>query len=307
MVDVSLGKVSTLHALPAPGIKSLLDAGCEVCYGFFWTDAQAIIVNFNDTVTRKDLDALPHLKLVAVLGTGTDGIDKEACRERGIAVTNTPDIVAESVADLAWGLLLASSRRIVEGHELVHSGEWIGAKPTQLLGHDVFHKVLGIVGMGQIGKAVVRRASGFNMRVVYHSRTVIEEFAFQCATLEELMLMSDYLVVCLPLTNQTRGLIGSEQISWMKPGSYLINVGRGGIVDEVALSKAILDEKIAGAALDVYDGEPSVRDEILSNYRIVCTPHIGSATVETRDAMVALCCRNIISVLSGHGALTPVT
>ena len=264
----------------------------------------AIVCLLTDAIDTAVLDAAgPQLKVVANVAVGYNNIDVAACRARGIAVTNTPDVLTESTADLTWALLLAVARRVAEGDAYVRSGSWPGWTPTQMLGTDVSGKVLGIVGMGRIGQAVAHRAAGFKMRVCYHSRTahVPDRLAapWERRGLADLLHETDFLSLHVPLTGETRHLIGPEQLALMKPTAFLINTSRGPVVDETALVTALLQQRLAGAGLDVFEQEPAIHPGLRTLRQVVLLPHLGSATLATRVRMGMICLENIEAVFGG--------
>jgi glyoxylate reductase len=251
------------------------------------------------------------LKVVANIEVGYNNIDVAACTARGVMVTNTPGVLDDSTADLAWTLMLGAARRITEVERRVRNGEWTGWRLKQWLGTDVHHATLGIVGMGRIGQAVARRAAGFGMRILYHNRSrrpdAERTTGAQYAPFDELLRESDYVVLLTPLTEETRNLMGEREFSLMKPTAVFVNVSRGGTVDEAALYRALVDKQIWAAGLDVFQQEPVPLDNpLLSLPNVVALPHIGSATYQTRLEMARLAAANIAAVLSGEEPVTPV-
>jgi len=239
-------------------------------------------------------------------------VDVRVCAARGIVVTNTPDVLTEATADLAWALILATVRRLPQAKRSLRAGEFHGWGFWDYLGGDLSGATLGIFGMGRIGRAVAKRAGGFGMRVVYHGRTPLpaDEEARLGATsvsLDELISTADVLTLHAPLTPDTRHAIGRDALRRMKPGSYLINTARGPLVDEAALADALRDGPLAGAGLDVYEREPEVTPALLDLPNVVLLPHIGSATHDTRTRMAMLAARNVHAVLRGRPPLTPVS
>jgi glyoxylate reductase len=272
---------------------------------------QGMLVSVTERVDQDLLDAAPSLRVVAQYGVGYDNVDVEACTRRGVVVCNTPGVLAETTADLTWSLILTVGRRIGEAVDYVRQGRWVGWSPRILLGADVHHRTLGIVGLGAIGWQVARRALGFDMRVLYYSAHRHPELEAQApltyVDLETLLRQSDFVSVHAALTPATRHMFSSPQFQLMKPSAYLVNVARGGLVDQHALLEACRDGQIAGAALDVTDPEPmSVDDEFLRLPNVVVVPHIGSSTVATRIRMGTLASDNIVAVLSGAAPPTPV-
>jgi glyoxylate reductase len=267
---------------------------------------QGLITVLTTSVDRALLDAAPDLKVVANIAVGYNNIDVSAARERGVVVTNTPDVLTESSADFTWALILGITRRLGEGERLVRRGGWKGWALDFMLGMELGGKQLGIVGMGRIGRAVAARAGVFGMRVVYTSRTPQEIATAEPMALDRLLATSDVVSLHCPLTADTRHLIDQPALARMKRSAYLINTSRGPVVDEGALAWALKNRMIAGAALDVYEHEPQVHADLLAFENVLLAPHLGSATTETRTAMADLAVRNCIAVLSGQPPLTPV-
>ena len=263
------------------------------------------------TVTDKiDADMLkragPQLKLIASFGTGVDHIDLDAAKARGITVTNTPGVLTEDTADVAMALILAVPRRIAEGDMRARSGDWTGWSPTGMLGHRINGKRLGIIGMGQIGQAIARRARGFGMSIHYHNRNPVhpateEELeATYWADLDEMLRRMDIVSVNCPSTGATEGLLSAERLALMPSHAYLVNTARGEIVDEAALADILKAGGLAGAGLDVYQNEPQIPDVLRELKNVVLLPHIGSATIEGRHAMGDKVIINIQTFLDGH-------
>ncbi len=269
-------------------------------------EAEAAICTLTETIDGDVLAAAPQLKILANCAVGYNNIDIRSARARGVVVTNTPDVLTDTTADLTWTLILAVARRVVEGDAMVRSSQWSGWAPTQLLGADVAGQTLGIIGMGRIGQAVAARAAGFNMPVLYHSRTPLRSMPpnthWTARPLRELLAESDFVCLHAPLSPETRHLIGREEFRLMKPTSFLINTARGPIVDEEALVEALREGSLAGAGLDVYEREPAVHPGLLSLKQVVLLPHLGSATLRTRVRMGMICVENIEAVLAGRPA-----
>jgi glyoxylate reductase len=265
-----------------------------------------LIALLTDQVDRAVIEAGTDLKVVAAVAVGYNNIDVAAARERGIVVTNTPDVLSEASADLTWALILGITRRIVEGDRLVRSGGWKGWALDFMLGTDLRGKQLGIVGFGRIGQAVATRAAAFGMRVAYQSRRAQGPPEFKAMAFDQLLATSDVLSLHCPLSAETHHLIDQTALARMKRSAYLINTARGSVVDETALVWALKNRMISGAALDVYEEEPKVHPDLLKLENVVLAPHLGSATTETRTAMADLAVRNTIAVLSGEPAITPV-
>jgi glyoxylate reductase len=288
-----------LDTLPSP---SALRAGLG--------QADAAIVTLGDRIDAATIQAATRLKILANYAVGYNNIDLAAAQERGLIVTNTPDVLTDATADLTWALLLATARRIVEGDALVRSGRWTGWSPTQLLGADVSGKVLGIIGMGRIGQAVAQRATGFRMTVLYHQRHPLDAAShpreWEYRSLHNLLAESDIVTIHVPLTPDTRHLIGARELGLMKPTAFLINTARGPIVDEGALVEALANRTIAGAGLDVYEEEPALHQTLARLQQVVLLPHIGSATLQARVSMGLICVDNILAILDGRPALNRI-
>lgn len=267
-------------------------------------DVDALICPLSDRVDEGLLARAPRLRVVANLGVGVDNVDLEAATRRGVLVTNTPEVLTETTADLAWALLMAAARRIVEADRDLRAHGfpgWTFLPPH--MGVDVYGATLGVVGLGRIGQAVARRAKGFGMRILYHSRTQkpkANELRAHYVPLDELLGESDFVVLCVPLTPKTQHLIGERELSLMKKDAILVNISRGPVVEEEALVLALKEGRIRGAALDVFEREPLVHPELLAMKNVVLTPHIGSATSSTRRKMAELAARAVIDVLAGR-------
>lgn len=266
--------------------------------------ADGLISMLSDKIDREIIAAAPRLRIIANYAVGYNNIDLGAARERGIFVTNTPGVLTETTADLTWALILAAARRLPEGERLARSGKWTGWAPTQLLGGDVFGKTLGIIGMGRIGQSVARRAIGFEMRVVYHSRrrlSLREEKRLRLSflPLPDLLKESDVVSLHLPLTEESHHLIDRKAFQRMKPTAFLINTARGPIVDEKALIEALRKKKIRGAGLDVFEEEPTIPPALRERKEVVLLPHLGSASLETRIRMGRIVLDNLVAALNG--------
>jgi glyoxylate reductase len=281
LVDVDIASLSTLESPRA--------------------DVEALVVA-NEPIP---LELLPGLKLVANFGVGIDRIDLQACAARGVAVTNTPGVLDAATADLTLALMLAVRRRLVEGDRLVRDGAWRGSWADGFLGRDLAGATLGIIGLGRIGSAVARRAAAFDMRIVYTQRTRLEGGA-EFRDLDALLQESDIVTIHAPRTPATEGLLDRRRLGLMRDGSTLVNTARGEIVDEDALVEELVTGRIS-AGLDVFAHEPTVPGALLELPNVVLTPHIGSATVETRAAMTRLVVDNILALQRGDRLLTPVT
>ncbi|HXG04940.1 MAG TPA: D-glycerate dehydrogenase [Candidatus Binatia bacterium] len=271
-----------------------------------------LICQIITTVDEEVLASTPTLKVVANVAVGYNNIDVAAARRRGIVVTNTPDVLTETTADFAWALLMAVARRVVEADHYARSGQWKAWKWDLLWGADVHGKTLGIVGFGRIGRAVARRAGGFNMRVLYAdavrcSPELERELRAEFVPLERLLAESDFVSLHTPLLPETRHLIDEAALRRMKRTAILVNAARGPIVDEAALVRALTEGWIAGAGLDVFEDEPKIHPGLLPLRNVVLAPHIASASRETRLAMAELAVRNCVAVLEGRPPITPVS
>ena len=302
-------RVLITRHLPFPALERLEAAGHELTV---WpgemppepaklrelaADADALLCLLTDRIDEQLLDAAPGLKAIAVLAVGTDNVDLEACRRRGIPVGNTPGVLTEATADLAFALLLAAARRLPQAAAAIPRNEWRTWEPARWLGAEVHGATLGIVGFGRIGQAVARRAGGFGMRVLNTKTT----------PLSELLAASDFVSLHVPLTPETRHLIDAQALARMKPTAILINTSRGPVVDQEALAEALDDNEIAGAALDVTDPEPLPRDDpLLKAPNLLVVPHIGSATTATRERMADLAVDNLLAALADKPMPHPV-
>jgi glyoxylate reductase len=268
-------------------------------------DKDAVVALLTDAIDRSVIDAAPALKVIANVAVGFNNIDVAYATSRGIVVTNTPDVLTESVADFTWSLILAITRRLAEGERLVRRGEWKGWALDLLLGTELRGKQLGLVGVGRIGCAVAARAPAFGMQVAYTSRREIDGIG-EAMSLDRLLLTSDVVSLHVPLTAETRHLIDKRALTRMKRSAYLINTARGPVVDEEALAWALQQHLLAGAALDVYEHEPAVHPDLLRLENVLLVPHLASGTTETRTAMADLAVENVLAVLAGRPPLTPV-
>lgn len=266
-------------------------------------DKAGLVCVLTDAITAEVMEAAPQLKVIANIAVGYDNIDIAAARRRGIVVTNTPDVLTEATADLAWALILDVTRRISEGDRLVRRGGWKGWALDFMLGTELRGKRLGVVGYGRIGRAVAARARAAGMFITYWDPV----FGGESVPLDRLLELSDVVTLHCPLTPDTRHLIDRRAFARMKRSAYLVNTSRGPVVDEAALVWALSNRMIAGAALDVYEDEPHVHPGLLALENVVLAPHLGSATTETRTAMADLAVRNAVAVLTGQPAITPVT
>src|SRR3954447_24899949 len=265
----------------------------------------ALVCLLTDAIDRTVIDAAPALKAIANVAVGYNNIDVAYARSRGIAVTNTPDVLTESVADFTWAMILAITRRLSEGERLVRRGEWKGWALDQLLGMELRGKQLGLVGVGRIGRAVAARAGAFGMRVAYTTRSEATGVG-EAMQLDRLLLTSDVVSLHVPLTPETTHLIDKRALTRMKRSAYLINAARGPVVDEEALAWALQQHLLAGAALDVYEHEPAVHPDLMKLENVLLVPHLASGTTETRTAMADLAIENVVAVLGGRPPITPV-
>ena len=257
-------------------------------------EAEGLLCLLTDKIDAGLIESCEKLKAISNYAVGVDNVDIEAASKRGIPVGFTPDVLTEATADATFALMLASARRVVEGDEIVRAGRWLTWEPTLLLGQDVHGKVLGIVGMGRIGKAVARRAEGFGMEVIQHSWSSGIE-------LDELLERADFVTLHAPLTDESRGMIGEAQLKKMKQSAVLVNTSRGGLVDSGALTRALADGWIAGAALDVADPEPIPKGHpLLDAPNLILNPHTASASIEARTAMAELAVDNLLAGLAGE-------
>jgi gluconate 2-dehydrogenase len=265
-----------------------------------------------ERITADLLAACPDLRAVCTMSVGYNHIDLAACTARGVLVTNTPDVLTETTADFGFALLMATARRMSEGERLLREGGWKSWAWDFLAGSEVHGTTLGILGMGRIGQAIARRGRlGFGMKVVYHNRSrlaadVEAELGASYLGKDELLRQADHLILVLPYSAEAHHCIGAPEIALMKPTATLINIARGGIVDEDALADALRDKRIAAAGLDVFEGEPQVNPALLNLPNIVLTPHIASATLPTRNAMAMLAADNLIAALTGRRPPTPL-
>jgi len=268
-------------------------------------DREGLLSMITDRLDQELLDRAPCLKMIANCAVGYDNIDLQAGSARGIPVSNTPGVLTEATADLAFALILATARRVVEGDRRTRTGQFKFFAPFLFLGTEVNGKTLGIVGLGRIGKAVARRARGFDMRVVYHDSRRIEAseekaLDVQYSDLKALLSEADFISLHVPLSPETRHLIGPQELRSMKSTAYLINTSRGPVVDEAALVEALREKRISGAGLDVYEHEPALAPGLTELENVVLLPHVGSATVETRTNMARLAAENLLAGLRGE-------
>lgn len=309
-----IAKIATIRPLPADILQLLrqngdvIDNQAGVAFDnagliAHIADADAVLVSALDRVDAEVIAACPKLRVIANIGVGYNNIDVPACSARGIMVTNTPGSVDDATADLAFGLMLATARRLVETDRFVRSGQW-SAGVMPMMGLDIHHRVLGIVGLGRIGKAIARRARGFDMDIRYCNRKPLataeeDDLQVRYQELPELLRESDFVLLQVPYAADTHHLIGAAELASMKKSAILINTARGGVVDDAALIEALKNRTIAGAGLDVFENEPKLHPGYLELDNVVLAPHIGSATAATRHAMAMQAARNLVAALSG--------
>ena len=267
---------------------------------------QAIVVAALDKIDKDVIDAGRDLRIVANVAVGYNNLDVPYARSRGIVLTNTPDVLTEATANMAMTLILAVTRRIVEGDRLVRRGDWKGFSLDFMIGSEIRERQLGIVGLGRIGRAVAEKANFFGMKIVYHNPSPRSVDGYESMSLDQLLATSDVVSLHVPLSPHTRHLIDRKALSRMKRSAYLINTSRGPVVDEDGLAWALREGIIKGAGLDVYEDEPRVHPGLLALENVVLVPHMASATAETRAAMYDLVARNVVNVLSGKPPVTPI-
>ncbi|MEQ1515923.1 MAG: D-glycerate dehydrogenase [Usitatibacteraceae bacterium] len=264
-----------------------------------------VLACLTERIDAAFLDACPTVKVVSNIAVGYNNIDVSEARKRGVMATNTPGVLDDTTADLTFALLMAAARRITETERRLRNGEWKkGFALQQWLGTDIHHASLGIIGMGRIGQTIARRASGFEMKVRYHNRTPLDgateaRLGVSYANKEDILRESDFVIVMVPYSAATHHLIKAEDLALMKPTAILINTARGGVVDDIALIAALKEKRIAGAGIDVFEGEPAFNAQFLALDNVALTPHIGSATRATRMRMAALAAENLTAALTG--------
>jgi lactate dehydrogenase-like 2-hydroxyacid dehydrogenase len=270
-------------------------------------DIDYLLCTVADKVDASVIGAARSLKMIATGAVGFNNIDVAACQTRGIRVSNTPDVLTDTTADFAFALMMASARRIPESERYARTGQWTGWFFDQLTGRDIHHATLGIIGMGRIGSAIARRARGFDMRVIFHNRNRSESDSGATWVERDVLLReSDFVMLVVPYSPATHHLIGAAELSLMKPSATLINIARGGVVDDKALISALKNKTIAAAALDVFENEPKFDPEFLQFENVVITPHIASSSRATRGAMMQLAADNLIAHAKGLPLKTPV-
>ncbi len=312
-------KVFITRRIPEEGIRILENEGIyveifpydrmptkeELMHGV--KDADALISLLTDRIDRDVIDHGKKLRVIGNYAVGYNNIDVEYARKKGIAVVNTPDVLTETTADLAFSLILAAARRVVEGDKFVRKGKFKGWAPLLLLGKEVYGSTLGILGAGRIGQAVARRAKCFNMRILYYSRSRKPAFEKEThakfVSLEELLKNSDVLTIHVPLTGETHHMIGERELGLMKNDAIIVNTARGEVIDENALIKYLRAGKFFAVALDVFENEPQINGELLEFENVIITPHIGSATRKTRVKMAEMVCSDVLRVLKGEEPL----
>ncbi len=269
------------------------------------SEASGALVTLNERIGAEQIAAAPRLRAVANVGVGYNNLDIPALARAGIIATNTPDVLTETTADFGFALLMATARRITESERWLREGHWRQWSFQTMLGADLHGSTLGILGMGRIGQGIARRASGFDMKVLYHNRSRLPE-ATECEAratyvgFDELLAQADHLLLVLPYSKESHHLIDAKALARMKPTATLVNIARGGIVDEDALAAALAGGKLAAAGLDVFEGEPAINPRLLALRNVVLTPHIASGSLATRRAMVSLAVDNLIAAL-GYG------
>jgi len=310
-------KVFVTAQIPDEGLK-MISQHCEMQIGNYdgvlpkdvlidkVKGVDGILCLLADVIDKDVMEAAgKQLKVIANYAVGYNNIDIEEATKRGIMVTNTPGVLTETTADLAWALMMSIARRIVESDKFVREGKFNGWQPMLMLGTDIYGATLGVVGFGRIGQAVARRASGFDMRVLYYSRKrapedIEKQLNASFVDLSTLLRESDFVTLHLPLTKETYHLIGEEELRMMKKEAYLINTARGPVIDEKALVKALKNKWIRGAALDVFEKEPQIEPELLELNNVILTPHIGSASYTTRTKMSVMAAENLVKALYGE-------
>ena len=274
-------------------------------------DKEGLLCLLTDTVNAELMDAAPNLKVVSNYAVGYNNIDITAAAERNIIVTNTPDVLTETTADMTFGLMLMTARRVLEAGDLLRSGNWKGWSPMQFMGMDIHGSTLGIIGMGRIGKALTRRARGFNMEVIYWNRTRLtvreeKELGLRYVKFNEVLHQADFISLNVSYNKDTHHLIDEAALQKMKQSAFFINTSRGGTIDEKALIEALENNKIAGAGLDVFENEPNINPRFFKLKNTVILPHIASASVATREKMAMVATDNLLAVLAKKKPAYPV-
>ena len=313
-----MSKPKVLSTRPLfPEARAILDQNFQTDY---WTppertsradllkraaDKDGLVCLLTEKVNDELLDAAPKLRIAATVSVGYDNIDVPACTRHRVVATNTPGVLDDTTADFAWTLIMAIARRLLEGDAWIRSGTWPGWDLDQLVGGDVWDKTLGIIGFGRIGRGVARRAGGFNMRILYSDAVrapaeAEQELHAQFVDRDTLFREADFISLHVPLMPETRHLICAENLEKMKRTAYLVNTSRGPVVDEAALAQALENKKIAGAALDVFENEPKVHPALLPRKDVILTPHIASASLETRTKMAVMAANNLVAFFEGR-------
>jgi len=316
-------KVFVTRNIPSSGLDLLRNAGMQVDIyphdqpvpeGVLLekiVDCDALLCLLTDSISRRIIKAGQELKIIANYAVGYNNIDLLTAAQRGIVVTNTPDVLTETTADLAFALILACARRVTEGDQMVRSGNFTGWSPLMLLGAEVYGQTLGIIGAGRIGTAVARRAHGFGMNILYAdtepNRLIEKDYVAMKSDMGNLIRNSDFISLHVPLMDTTHHLIDEKRFQQMKSSAFLINTSRGAVIDEQALVRALHDRTIAGAGLGVYEREPLLAKGLVSFKNVVLLPHLGSATSQTRAKMAELAARNIIELSKGNPAPNTIT
>jgi glyoxylate reductase len=273
-------------------------------------DMDGVLCMLVDVIDKEVIDKASRVKIFANYAVGYNNIDIEAAKSKGVYVTNTPDVLTDTTADLAWALLFAAARRVVESDKFMRNGNYKEWTPGLFLGQDITGKTLGIIGLGRIGKAFGKKSLGFDMKILYYNRSRDEEYEHkygaEYVSMDELLQKSDFISIHLPLTEETRHLIGENELNKMKKTAIIVNTARGPIIDEKALVEALKSRRIMAAGLDVYEREPEFETQLKDFDNVVMLPHIGSATVETRTNMALMAAGNIIEVLKGNKPINPV-
>lgn len=318
-----MARVFVTRAVPGRALDLLRDAGHEID---LWPgelppapaelrealrDADAALTMVTDRIDGDLLESSTRLRVIANMAVGYDNVSPDEAAKHGVWLTNTPGVLAETTADFAWSIMLAAARKVALSDRDTRNGGWKTWSPTAFLGVDLYRATLGIIGLGEIGAAVARRARGFDMQVLYNSRSrksdLERELGVEWTSLADLLERSDFVSLHVPLTDETRHLMSTQQFAGMKPGSILVNTARGGVVDQDALVEALRSERIGGAALDVTEPEPLPLDHALFRFpQVVITPHIASASLATRSRMAEMAAENIIAVLAGNEPLHAV-
>lgn len=275
-------------------------------------DKDGALVMLSDEIDRELIEVCPNLKAVSNLAVGYNNIDVEAAKEAGIIATNVPEVLTEATAELTWALLMAVARRVVEADKFLRAGKFDDWGPMLLMGNDIYGKKLGIIGFGDIGQAVARKAAGFDMEIAYNKRNKLsiateKRLGVEYKNIPQLLAESDYITINAPLNSETYHMIGTEELQIMKETAYIINTGRGPIIDEKALVEALKNGVIAGAALDVFENEPEVESGLLELDNVILTPHIGSASKEARYELAEKAASDLVAALTGGEVENPVT